>query len=321
MEDSSGWFTHLVVPLFPIPATRGRRPLLESPQVPRPDEGKQGARREEVLQAPLLFPGLLAPEGVEVPAGSKIWAIHVQEHVLIGLFESLLSGHPRSQQKGLGQLKEHSTIVAEALVVLGPIGEINEVGHASLVLIPCAAKKGRGDSRYPQFPRQSIRSKGLTGLPECLKQPNRQTLKRQTRRGGSDLHIREAKGSSWAQQALALGKESGPASSRQEADQVSHVDQVKAVISKDSKVVVMFRATGNAPILKQVKFKISAHFTFQSVADFLRRQLKFNQNETLVLFCNSAFSPAPDALVADLAQCFHVDGCLVINYALTAAWG
>lgn len=47
-------------------------------------------------------------------------------------------------------------------------------------------------------------------------------------------------------------------------------------------VIVRFRAAGNAPIMKQSKFKITASESFQTVADFLRRQLKFSQHDSLV---------------------------------------
>lgn len=39
------------------------------------------------------------------------------------------------------------------------------------------------------------------------------------------------------------------------------------------------------------------------------------------LYCNSAFAPPPDELVSDVAQCFHVEGVLVLNYCCTPAWG
>ena len=29
----------------------------------------------------------------------------------------------------------------------------------------------------------------------------------------------------------------------------------------------------------------------------------------------------PDELVSDVAECFHVEGVLVLNYCLTPAWG
>ncbi|TQD96207.1 hypothetical protein C1H46_018190 [Malus baccata] len=63
------------------------------------------------------------------------------------------------------------------------------------------------------------------------------------------------------------------------------------------KVVVHLRATGDAPILKQSKFKILGTDKFAKVIEFLRRQL---HKETLFVYVNSAFSPNPDELVIDL---------------------
>ncbi|XP_022715270.1 ubiquitin-like protein ATG12 isoform X1 [Durio zibethinus] len=63
------------------------------------------------------------------------------------------------------------------------------------------------------------------------------------------------------------------------------------------KVVVHLRATGDAPILKQAKFKILGSDKFAKVIDFLRRQL---HRDTLFVYVNSAFSPNPDELVIDL---------------------
>ncbi|XP_040866107.1 ubiquitin-like protein ATG12-like isoform X1 [Glycine max] len=67
--------------------------------------------------------------------------------------------------------------------------------------------------------------------------------------------------------------------------------------SSARKVVVHLRATGDAPILKQSKFKIAGTDKFAKVIDFLRRQL---HRETLFVYINSAFSPNPDELVIDL---------------------
>ncbi|KAK9102453.1 hypothetical protein Sjap_019707 [Stephania japonica] len=63
------------------------------------------------------------------------------------------------------------------------------------------------------------------------------------------------------------------------------------------KVVVHLRATGDAPILKQAKFKISGTDKFAKVIEFLRRQL---HRDTLFVYVNSAFSPNPDELITDL---------------------
>ncbi|TXG68372.1 hypothetical protein EZV62_003307 [Acer yangbiense] len=93
--------------------------------------------------------------------------------------------------------------------------------------------------------------------------------------------------------------------------------------SSARKVVVHFRATGGAPILKQAKFKISGTDKFAKVIDFLCRHLG---RETLFVYVNSAFSPNPDELVIDLYNInvelnFGFDGKLVVNYACSMAWG
>eukprot|EP01137_Pigoraptor_chileana_P009811 Opistho-2@58621 len=87
------------------------------------------------------------------------------------------------------------------------------------------------------------------------------------------------------------------------------------------KVIVRFRAAGNAPVMKQNKFKITASEKFQTVIDFLKKQLKFKPADSLFLYINQAFSPAPDEIVRNLYQCFEVDGKLDIHYCTTPAWG
>ncbi|KAL5708701.1 Ubiquitin-like protein [Ranunculus cassubicifolius] len=92
----------------------------------------------------------------------------------------------------------------------------------------------------------------------------------------------------------------------------------ESLFSIQQKVVVHLRATGDAPILKQAKFKIAGGDKFAKVIDFLRRQL---HRETLFVYVNSAFAPNPDELVIDLYNNFGFDGKLVVNYASSMAWG
>ncbi|KAJ3021481.1 hypothetical protein HKX48_008415 [Thoreauomyces humboldtii] len=88
-----------------------------------------------------------------------------------------------------------------------------------------------------------------------------------------------------------------------------------------AKVVVRFRATGNAPILKQNFYKITASQKFQTVISFLKKELDYKAQDSLFLYVNSAFAPAPDEIVGNLHKCFATDGNLTINYSTTAAWG
>lgn len=47
-------------------------------------------------------------------------------------------------------------------------------------------------------------------------------------------------------------------------------------------VVIFFRATGNAPILKQNKFKVSSAQKFLSIQEFVRKQLLLHERDPLV---------------------------------------
>ncbi|KAI5594148.1 hypothetical protein POPTR_003G064300v4 [Populus trichocarpa] len=89
-------------------------------------------------------------------------------------------------------------------------------------------------------------------------------------------------------------------------------------LSSARKVIVQLKATADAPILKQNKFKILGTDKFAKVIDFLSRQL---QRESMFVYINSAFSPNPDELVIDLFNNFGVDGKLLVNYACSVAWG
>ncbi|KAM5532116.1 hypothetical protein V8D89_014209 [Ganoderma adspersum] len=88
-----------------------------------------------------------------------------------------------------------------------------------------------------------------------------------------------------------------------------------------SKVVVRFKAVGNAPIMKQNFYKITASNRFQAVIQFLRKELAWKQGDPLFTYINLAFSPAPDDTVANLFKSFSTEGHLIVNYSTTAAWG
>lgn len=48
-------------------------------------------------------------------------------------------------------------------------------------------------------------------------------------------------------------------------------------------VVILFKSVGDAPPLRESKFKLQAKANFQTVVDFLRRQLRFKPTDPLVL--------------------------------------
>jgi len=99
-------------------------------------------------------------------------------------------------------------------------------------------------------------------------------------------------------------------------------EALEAYKKKDaSKVVVRFKAVGNAPIMRQNFYKITASNRFQAVIQFLRKELGWKAGDPLFTYINLAFSPAPDDTVSNLYKSFSTDGHLIVNYSTTAAWG
>ncbi|KDQ53939.1 hypothetical protein JAAARDRAFT_38917 [Jaapia argillacea MUCL 33604] len=100
------------------------------------------------------------------------------------------------------------------------------------------------------------------------------------------------------------------------------LDALEGYRKKDpNKVVVRFRAIGNAPIMRQNFYKITVSNRFQAVIQFLRKELGWKAGEPLYTYINMAFSPAPDDTVSNLFKSFATDGHLIVNYSTTAAWG
>jgi ubiquitin-like protein ATG12 len=90
--------------------------------------------------------------------------------------------------------------------------------------------------------------------------------------------------------------------------------------SKNSdKIIVHLKPVANAPILKKNKFKVSAGESFAMIMTFVAGQIK--AKDGIFLYCNSAFSPSPDSVIGDLFLCFKVGNELIVNYAITEAWG
>ncbi|KAH8097281.1 hypothetical protein JL720_168 [Aureococcus anophagefferens] len=106
---------------------------------------------------------------------------------------------------------------------------------------------------------------------------------------------------------------------------------------KPSKIKLHFKAVGNAPIMRKMKFHISGDEPFRSVHRFLRdrrgagaapaaddrraRRLQLSSDRQLFLYCDSAFTPSPVEPLDHLFRCFGAGGELVVNYATTGAYG
>jgi ubiquitin-like protein ATG12 len=88
--------------------------------------------------------------------------------------------------------------------------------------------------------------------------------------------------------------------------------------SASSKVIILFRPVGDAPILKQPKVKVDQSERFSKVVGFLRKQLGRDQ---VFVYLKDAFSPSLDEKIHILFEAHSVDNKLVVSYACTPAWG
>ncbi|KAF8880630.1 APG12-domain-containing protein [Infundibulicybe gibba] len=117
----------------------------------------------------------------------------------------------------------------------------------------------------------------------------------------------------------ALPSWAAPEQSEQFSEALKSLETYK---KKDpSKVIVRFKAVGNAPIMKQNFYKITSSNRFQAVIQFLRKELGWKSGDPLFTYINLAFSPAPDDTVSNLYKSFATEGHLIVNYSTTAAWG
>ncbi|CAL5221194.1 g3342 [Coccomyxa viridis] len=87
---------------------------------------------------------------------------------------------------------------------------------------------------------------------------------------------------------------------------------------KAQQVIVWLRPTGDAPILKQQKFKISGAEKFSKIVDTLRKKANLDQ---VFVYLKESFCPSLDERVAVLYEAYGSNGQLVVNYANTPAWG
>ncbi|KAI9765417.1 MAG: Ubiquitin-like protein [Geoglossum simile] len=91
--------------------------------------------------------------------------------------------------------------------------------------------------------------------------------------------------------------------------------------SEMKKVTVRFKAVGAAPILGRQVFKISGTQRFETVVNFLRKQLRCKPTDSVFLYVNSVFAPALDEIVGNLFKCFKVEDQLILAYSMTPAFG
>jgi ubiquitin-like protein ATG12 len=79
------------------------------------------------------------------------------------------------------------------------------------------------------------------------------------------------------------------------------------------KVVVRFKAVGNATQIRRDVVKVSAAQKFETCVSYVRKQLKAQDNESVFLYVNSAFAPALDEVVGNLHRVSAPSGCWTVT--------
>ncbi|KAK8727634.1 hypothetical protein OTU49_009663 [Cherax quadricarinatus] len=106
---------------------------------------------------------------------------------------------------------------------------------------------------------------------------------------------------------------------QEQQQQQQHEQDTKAPQHK--KIDVLLKATGDAPIMKKKKWAVEGEKPVGWIAEFIRKYLKMDLSDTLFVYVNQSFAPAPDHIVRNLYECFGSDGKLVLHYCKTQAWG
>ena len=104
----------------------------------------------------------------------------------------------------------------------------------------------------------------------------------------------------------------------------SSVSQSECLVKEvDQKVVIVFKAAGNAPIMNSNKIRIPGSSRVSVLYEYLKKSFKsvLTEKDCLFVYCNQNFAPTINSFVIDLYVNFQVNGELVIYYALTEAWG
>ncbi|GFO02515.1 ubiquitin-like protein atg12 [Plakobranchus ocellatus] len=87
------------------------------------------------------------------------------------------------------------------------------------------------------------------------------------------------------------------------------------------KVDILLKHIGDAPIMTKRKWTVDRTKKISWVADFIKKYIKSDSTESLFLYVNQSFAPAPDTDLGSIFDCFNSDGKLVLHYCRTQAYG
>ena len=105
-------------------------------------------------------------------------------------------------------------------------------------------------------------------------------------------------------------------------EQTQQQTTAPSTTSDEPKIEILFKNTGNAPIMKKTKWSVKTSSTVSGIVDFITKYLKLDPtSQSLFLYVNQSFAPALDQTVQNLFDCYECDKKLVLYYATTQAWG
>ena len=90
-------------------------------------------------------------------------------------------------------------------------------------------------------------------------------------------------------------------------------------LHREEQVVIHLKPVASAPILKKTKFAIAGQEPFSTLVAFVKQQI--HKQSAVFLYVNASFCPSPEAIIGDLFACYKISGELIINYAVSEAWG
>ncbi|KAK7507657.1 hypothetical protein BaRGS_00001592 [Batillaria attramentaria] len=116
-------------------------------------------------------------------------------------------------------------------------------------------------------------------------------------------------------------KESAPGPGTPEKESTTVAPEAAPASPKLSKVDVLLKPAGNAPILKKKRWTVDRHKKIGWISDFIRKFIRTETEDSVFVYVNQSFAPSPDTDIGTLFDCFGSDGKLVIYYCRTQAWG
>ena len=95
-----------------------------------------------------------------------------------------------------------------------------------------------------------------------------------------------------------------------------------AATANPDKIEIIFKAVGNAPILKKKKFLLERHKNVHFIVNWLKKYMKLDLNkDQLFLYVNQEFAPSPDVEIGTLYDCFKAGTNVILHYSVLPAWG